>query len=127
MSGDIARMDEDGYVFIVGRKKEIIVRGGENVSPLEVEQVIARHPAVGEAVAVGFPDRVLGESIGACVVRKSDVSESELIAFCATQMASFKVPEKIVFIDELPRNLIGKIVRSALIKHFPPENDEAYA
>jgi long-chain acyl-CoA synthetase len=127
MSGDLARMDEEGYVFIVGRKKEIIIRGGENVSPLEVEQVISHHPAVGEAAAIGIPDRILGEAVGACVVRCAEVSESELIAFCATRLASFKVPQKIVFIDELPRNVIGKLVRGALAKHFPSKDDEVHA
>ena len=124
MSGDLARMDPDGYVFIVGRIKEIIIRGGENVSPLEVEQAIARHPAVGEAAAIGIPDPILGEAIGACVVRRAEVGESELIAFCATQLASFKVPKRIVFIDALPRNLLGKFVRGALAEYFQTENDE---
>ena len=127
MSGDIARMDEDGYVYIVGRKKELIIRGGENISPLEVDRVVALHPAVGEAVTVGFPDQVMGEAVGTCVVRSADVTESEIIEFCVTQMASFKVPQKIVFIDEVPRNLLGKILRGDIVKYFQSDNEEVRA
>lgn len=118
MSGDLARVDEDGFIFIVGRKKEIIVRGGENVSPLEVEHVLARHPAVSEAAVVGVPDHMYGEAICACVVRRSEVTEMELIEFCEGQLASFKVPQTIRFIDALPRNAIGKFIRKALVPYF---------
>lgn len=117
-TGDIARMDDNGFIFIVGRKSETIIRGGENISPLEVEQVIARHPAVLEAAAVGVPDRIWGETVAACVVRRTEVSEQELIRHCTQSLAPFKVPQRIVFVDELPRNPIGKFVRRALRKHF---------
>jgi long-chain acyl-CoA synthetase len=117
-TGDIARIDENGYVFIVGRKSETIIRGGENISPLEVEQVIARHPSVLEAAALGVPDRIWGETVAACVVRRSEITEQELIKFCAQNLASFKVPQRIAFVDELPRNPIGKFIRRALRKHF---------
>ena len=117
-SGDLARCDDDGYIFIVGRKKETIIRGGENISPLEVEQIIARHPAVREAAAVGIPDRIYGEVVAACVVKRDDVTESELIRHCGEYLASFKVPARIVFVDELPRNPIGKFVRRALLPYF---------
>lgn len=117
-SGDLARFDDDGYIFIVGRKKETIIRGGENISPLEVEQIIARHPAVREAAAVGIPDRIFGEVVAACVVRRADVTESELIRHCGEYLASFKVPARIAFVDELPRNPIGKFVRRALLPYF---------
>lgn len=117
-TGDIGKMDEDGFIYIVGRKSETIIRGGENISPLEVEQVIARHPAVLEAAAVGVPDRIWGETVAACVVRRSEVSEQELIKFCTQNLASFKVPQRIVFVEELPRNPIGKFVRRALRQHF---------
>jgi long-chain acyl-CoA synthetase len=121
-SGDLAKFDDDGYIFIVGRKKETIIRGGENISPLEVEQIIARHPAVREAAAVGIPDRIYGEVVAACVVKRDDVTESELIRHCGEYLASFKVPARIAFVDELPRNPIGKFVRRALLPYFEDES-----
>ncbi|EKS30952.1 class I adenylate-forming enzyme family protein [Afipia felis] len=121
-SGDLARFDDEGYIFIVGRKKETIIRGGENISPLEVEQIIARHPAVREAAAVGIPDRIYGEVVAACVVKREDVTENELIQHCAEYLASFKVPARIAFVDELPRNPIGKFVRRALLPYFEGES-----
>lgn len=117
-TGDIATMSDDGFITIVGRKSETIIRGGENISPLEIERVIARHPSVLEAAVVGVPDKIWGEAIAACVVRKSEVSEQELIAFCSQSLALFKVPAKIAFVGELPRNPIGKLVRRALRQHF---------
>lgn len=126
-TGDVARMDENGFVFIAGRKSETIIRGGENISPLEVEQVIARHPAVLEAAAVGVPDRIWGETVAACVVKRSEVSESELIQFCKQKLASFKVPQRIAFVDELPRNPIGKFVRRALRQHFEDSSESGDA
>jgi len=120
-SGDLAKFDDDGYIFIVGRKKETIIRGGENISPLEVEQIIARHPAVREAAAVGIPDRIYGEVVAACVVKRDEVTESELIQHCKEYLASFKVPARIAFVDELPRNPIGKFIRRALLPYFEDE------
>lgn len=121
-SGDLAKFDDEGYIFIVGRKKETIIRGGENISPLEVEQIIARHPAVREAAAVGIADRIYGEVVAACVVKRGEVTESELIRHCGEHLASFKVPTRIAFVDELPRNPIGKFVRRALLPYFEGEN-----
>lgn len=126
-SGDLARTDEDGYIFIVGRKKETIIRGGENISPLEVEQIIAKHPAVREAAAVGIPDRIFGEVVAACVVKRSDVTEDDLIRHCKAHLASFKVPARIAFVDELPRNTIGKFVRRALLPYFENETEPSAA
>jgi long-chain acyl-CoA synthetase len=117
-SGDLAYADEDGYVFIIGRHKEMIIRGGENVSPLEVERVLAQHPSIREVAVVGIPDAIWGEVIGACVVRQGDVEESELIGFAGLQLASFKVPQRVIFVDELPRNGIGKVVRRSLVGLF---------
>jgi len=113
-TGDVARMDEDGFVFIVGRSKEMILRGGENISPLEIEEVAVRHPAVREVAAVGVPDRIFGEVVGLCVVTRHQVSEQELVEFCRAHLSPFKCPQRVVFVEELPRNAVGKVTRNAL-------------
>ena len=113
-TGDVARQDSDGFIFIVGRSKEMIIRGGENISPLEIEEVAVRHPAVREAAAVGVPDRIWGESVGLCVVPRAAVTEQELVEFCRGHLSPFKVPHRIVFLEELPRNAVGKVTRNAL-------------
>ncbi len=113
-TGDVGRIDADGFVFIVGRSKEMILRGGENISPLEIEEVAVRHPAVREAAAVGVPDRIWGEAVGLCVVARHPVSEQELVEFCKSHLSAFKVPQRVVFVEELPRNAVGKVTRNAL-------------
>jgi len=113
-TGDVARMDADGFIFIVGRSKEMILRGGENISPLEIEEVAVRHPAVREAAAVGVPDRIWGEAVGLCVVARHPVSEADLVDFCRAHLSAFKVPQRVVFVEELPRNAVGKVTRNAL-------------
>jgi acyl-CoA synthetase (AMP-forming)/AMP-acid ligase II len=113
-TGDVGRIDADGFVFIVGRSKEMILRGGENISPLEIEEVAVRHPAVREAAAVGVPDRIWGEAVGLCVVARHPVSEQELVDFCKSHLSAFKVPQRVVFVEELPRNAVGKLTRNAL-------------
>jgi acyl-CoA synthetase (AMP-forming)/AMP-acid ligase II len=113
-TGDVARMDDDGFIFIVGRSKEMILRGGENISPLEIEEVAARHPAVREVAAVGVPDRIWGETVGLCVVARSPVSEGELVEHCKAHLSPFKVPQRVVFVEALPRNAVGKVTRNAL-------------
>jgi long-chain acyl-CoA synthetase len=118
-TGDVARMDEDGFIFIVGRSKEMILRGGENISPLEIEEVVARHPAVREAAAVGVPDRIWGETVGLCVVVREPVSAEALVDHCKAHLSAFKVPQRVVFVEELPRNAVGKITRNALRGAFP--------
>jgi len=117
-TGDIGYMDEDGYFYITARKKDIIIRGGENVSPVEVEETLLQHPAVVEAGVVGVPDPVYGEEVKAFVVIKRDmtVDEEQLIAFCKQRLPSFKLPKKVQFVDSLPRNLLGKVLRAELRK-----------
>jgi len=117
-TGDIGYMDEDGYFYITGRKKDIIIRGGENVSPVEVEEVLMQHPGVAEAGVVGIPDAVYGEEIKAFVVTKPDrcVNEEELIAFCKDRLPTFKRPKKVQFMKSLPKNLLGKVLRAELRK-----------
>ena len=117
-TGDVALQDSDGYIFIVGRSKEMILRGGENISPLEIEEVAAKHPAVREAAAVGVPDRIWGETVGLCVVARHPVTEQDLVEFCRAHLSPFKVPQRVVFVKELPRNAVGKVTRNALRSAF---------
>ena len=107
-------MDEDGYFFIVDRKKELIIRGGYNVYPREVEEVLYEHPAVQEAAVVGVPDDALGEEVGAAVVLKKGAERStpsELKAYVKEQVAAYKYPRKVWFLDELPKGPTGKILK----------------
>jgi long-chain acyl-CoA synthetase len=112
-SGDMGKVDEDGYFFIVDRKKELIIRGGYNVYPREVEEVLYEHPAVQEAAVVGVEDEKMGEEVGAAVVLKEgeDVSADDLKQFVKEQVASYKYPRKIWFADELPKGPTGKILK----------------
>ncbi len=112
-SGDMAKVDEDGYYFIVDRKKELIIRGGYNVYPREIEEVFYEHPAVREAAVVGIPHDELGEEIGAAVVLKdgSQADAGELQAFVKEQVAAYKYPRTIWFLDELPKGPTGKILK----------------
>jgi long-chain acyl-CoA synthetase len=112
-TGDMARVDEDGYFFIVDRKKDLIIRGGYNVYPREVEEVLYEHPAVREAAVVGVPHDEYGEEIGAAVALKdgSEASADELRAFAKEQVAAYKYPRQIWFVDELPKGPTGKILK----------------
>jgi long-chain acyl-CoA synthetase len=112
-TGDLATVDEDGYYFIVDRKKELIIRGGYNVYPREVEEVLYEHPAVREAAVVGMPHDEWGEEVGAAVSLKDgeEVGSGELIAFVREQVASYKYPRRIWFVDELPKGPTGKILK----------------
>ncbi|MGG3160939.1 fatty acid--CoA ligase family protein [Geobacillus stearothermophilus] len=114
-TGDLARMDEEGYFYIVDRKKEMIIVGGYNVYPREVEEVLYSHPGVVEAAVIGVPDPDYGEAVRAYVVAKNpELTEAELIAYCRERLAKYKVPSAIDFLDELPKNATGKILRRAL-------------
>jgi long-chain acyl-CoA synthetase len=112
-TGDLAKVDEDGYFFIVDRKKDLIIRGGYNVYPREVEEVLYEHPAVQEAAVIGIPDESLGEEVAAAVVLKQGESAdaSELKAYVREQVAAFKYPRKLWFVDELPKGPTGKILK----------------
>jgi long-chain acyl-CoA synthetase len=115
-TGDIASMDEDGYISIVDRKKDMINVSGFNVYPREVEETLFRHPAVADAAVVQYPDPYQGESVMAFVVLKqgATATEQEIIDFCRSQIASFKCPRRVVFRDELPKNNTGKVLRREL-------------
>ncbi len=112
-TGDMGKIDEDGYFFIVDRKKELIIRGGYNVYPREIEEVLYEHPAIEEAAVVGVPDENMGEEVGAAVVLKKgeELSEDELRDYVKEQVASYKYPRKIWFADELPKGPTGKILK----------------
>ena len=112
-TGDMAKVDEDGYFFIVDRKKDLIIRGGYNVYPREIEEVLYEHPAIQEAAVIGVPDDSLGEEVGAAVVLKAGESldASELKAYVKSQMAAYKYPRKVWFVDELPKGPTGKILK----------------
>ena len=112
-TGDMGKRDDDGYYFIVDRKKEMIIRGGYNVYPREIEEVLYEHPAVAEAAVVGVPDDKMGEEVGAAVVLKEgeEVDADELRDFVKEQVANYKYPRKIWFPDELPKGPTGKILK----------------
>jgi long-chain acyl-CoA synthetase len=112
-TGDMGKKDEDGYFFIVDRKKELIIRGGYNVYPREVEEVLYEHPAIQEAAVIGVPDDKMGEEVGAAVVLKKgeELSEDELRSYVKEQVANYKYPRKIWFEDELPKGPTGKILK----------------
>ena len=115
-TGDIARMDEDGYTYIVQRKKDMIIVSGFNVYPSEVESVLFTHPAVMEAAVIGKPDSYRGERVKAFVVLKkgTHASVEDLIAHCETSLAEFKVPREIVFLESLPKTAVGKVLHRVL-------------
>jgi long-chain acyl-CoA synthetase len=112
-SGDIARVDEDGYFFIVDRKKDLIIRGGYNIYPREVEEVLYEHPAIQEAAVLGVPDDALGEEVGAAVVLKQgeNLDAQEVKAYVKEQVAAYKYPRQVWFVDELPKGPTGKILK----------------
>jgi fatty-acyl-CoA synthase len=114
--GDLARVDEHGYYFLEGRKREMIISGGVNVYPREVEDVLAAHPAVAEAAVVGVPDDEWGERVRAFVAFRADAAcaPEELVAFCRERLSSTKCPREVRVLDALPRNPTGKVLKGEL-------------
>jgi long-chain acyl-CoA synthetase len=112
-TGDIGRVDEDGYFFVVDRKKELVIRGGYNVYPREIEEVLYEHPDVREAAVIGIPHDELGEEIGAAVALKdgADSSVADLRAFVKERVAAYKYPRHVWLVDELPKGPTGKILK----------------
>lgn len=126
-TGDLAWQDADGYIYLAGRARDFIKRGGEMISPEEVEQTLAEHPTVAEVAVIGVPDLEWGEEVRAVVVPASTAaSEAELIEFCRERLAGFKRPRSVVFVDELPRNVMGKVLKRDLREElgYPINNDE---
>jgi acyl-CoA synthetase (AMP-forming)/AMP-acid ligase II len=115
-TGDMGRMDETRLFSIVDRKKDMIVTGGENVYSREVEDVLMEHAGVQDVAVIGVPDETWGENVCAVVVRGPgvDVEEDELVAHCKASLASYKKPKLVVFVDELPRNPSGKVLKREL-------------
>ena len=115
-TGDLATRDEDGYLYLVGRKKDLIVSGGKTIYPAEVEEVIYQHPSIVEAAVIGVPDEKLGEALKAVVVvRKGEkVTAEAILAFCQQRLPDYASPKSIAFVERLPRNPTGKILRKAL-------------
>ena len=118
-TGDLGYLDEEGYLFITGRKKELINKGGEKISPAEIDAVLMDHPRVRDAMTFGIADPVLGEDIGAMIVPADpQVTEKELRHFLLDRITPFKIPRKIWFVDEIPRTPTGKPQRDAGTKRF---------
>jgi fatty-acyl-CoA synthase len=124
-TGDVGWMDDDGYVYITGRTKDLIIRGGENIAPGEIEAVLEQHPAVDEAAVIGVPDVEWGEEVKAVVVTKGNKkpSSDELTAFVKERLASYKAPRYYAFADELPRNYLGKVLKTDLRKQHGEAKD----
>jgi len=117
-TGDIAKMDEDGYFYIVDRKKDLIIAGGFNIYPREIEEVLYEHPKVKEAVAVGVPDTYRGETVKVFIVLKTGetATAEEIVNFCRGKLAKYKVPNAVEFRDQLPKTLVGKFLRRVLLE-----------
>jgi fatty-acyl-CoA synthase len=122
-SGDVGHFDEGGRLFIDGRDDEMIVSGGENVFPREVEDLLADHDGVVEAAAIGVDDEQFGQRLRAFVVKEedADVNEDDLKDYVKANLARYKVPREIVFVDELPRNATGKVLKRELAEHQPAD------
>ena len=126
-TGDIGYRDSDGFFFITGRIKELIIKGGENIAPREIDEALLRHPAVLDAAAVGIPDRHYGQDIMACVIVREGqrCSEQELRDFCSRELGRYKTPKVIRFVDDLPRGPSGKVQRLKLAELAPDTPDPA--
>jgi acyl-CoA synthetase (AMP-forming)/AMP-acid ligase II len=119
-TGDVARVDADGYIYIQDRIKDMIISGGENVYPAEIENVLAAHDGITEAAVIGLPSARWGESPLAIVVRSDETLDAEdVLAFCKGKLAPFKQPKHVEFIDVIPRNPTGKVLKRMLRERFP--------
>jgi len=119
-SGDLVRRDEEGYLYIVDRKKDMIISGGENIYPAEIEEVLYKHPKILECAVIGVQDKDWGESVKAVVVRKQgeDLTAEEVVEFCKGHLASYKKPKSVEFVDALPRNAMGKVLKTVLREEY---------
>jgi long-chain acyl-CoA synthetase len=117
-TGDVGYVDEDGYFWITDRKKDLIIKGGENISPRTIEEVLYTHPKVSEAAVIGMKDPVYGEDIRAFVVLNpgEEATTEEIIAYCSTKLTRFLLPREVVFLSAFPKSLVGKILKNELRK-----------
>lgn len=116
--GDLGSTNDDGYIFLKGRSKDMIIRGGINIYPQEIEAILTVHPAVQEAAVVGWPSKQFNEEVAAFVILKEHVDHDTLITLCRESLAPYKVPRQIFFVQELPRNSIGKVVKAQLVSQL---------
>ncbi len=129
-TGDLMRQGDGDDIWFVSRKKDIIIRGGSNISPMEIEQALSTHPAVKAAAAIGVPDRKLGQRVAAIVQLTGDPHAlvlDDILATARTQLADYKVPDSLTIISEIPRNSLGKVDRDALVaiaSRSPTESSE---
>ena len=121
--GDLGRIDENGYLYLAGRAKDMIIRAGVNIYPEEVEQVLRSHPSVREAAVVGWASAARGEEVAAFVVTEGAGDDEALKRHCADSLAPYKVPRGIFFVDEMPRNAMGKIRKPDLAAGLPALED----
>lgn len=115
-TGDLARRDDEGYIWVIGRVKDMIISGGENVYPAEIESVLMSHPDVAEAVVIGVPDEKWGEVGWAVIVPRREIATEALAAFMSDRLAKYKVPKAIVFVDTIPKTAVGKIDKQAVAR-----------
>lgn len=115
-TGDLASMDEDGYLYLAGRKKDMIIRGGENIYPVEIENVLHSHPKILESAVVGVPDDYWGEIVKAVIILKpgQQATSEEIMDYCREKLASYKKPAIIEFVDALPKNAMQKVLKNVL-------------
>ena len=119
-TGDLARIDDEGFYWIVGRSRDVIISGGENIHPAELENVLADCPGIAEAAVVGIADPKWGESACACVVlhKKGSLGEEQILALFHDRLARYKHPRRIVFLERLPRNAMGKVLKGELLNQL---------
>ena len=117
-TGDVGYRDQDGFYYIVDRKSDMIIRGGENIYPREIDEVLYQHPSVAAAAVVGMPDELYGEEVAAFVVLRegSEVSEEQLIEFCKGRLADYKCPKKVRLVKDIPKGPTGKLLKRELVK-----------
>jgi long-chain acyl-CoA synthetase len=125
-TGDMGYLDEDGHLYLVERKKDLVIRGGFNIFPKDIEEILYQHPAIAEAAVVGKPDELMGEEVFAYVVLKhgESATEDELIEHCRSHLAKYKCPSRVEFIDTMPKTPIGKIQKKELRKLAEGANSE---